>query len=135
MTAVDTSGVESLRSNTVAVTTPGGAGPKTFSFGAAADATIDTTNASTNAGAGAALDADNSPVKDFVLKFTVATTGCTSLGSASLRLTSTGNGASKGGDFYATGTGWSEHTVTYANAPPGAAAGRCARSAQHPPTG
>jgi acid phosphatase type 7 len=117
VTAVDTSGVESPRSNTVTVTTPGGTGPKTFSFGAAADATIDATNASTNAGARPALDADNSPVKDFVIKFTVATTGCTSLSSASLRLTSTGNGASKGGDFYATAAGWSEHTVTYATAP------------------
>ncbi|HJU02965.1 MAG TPA: DNRLRE domain-containing protein [Actinomycetes bacterium] len=117
VTAVDTSGVESARSNTVTVTTPGGTGPKTFSFGAAADATIDATNPSTNAGAGGALDADNSPVKDFLIKFTLATTGCTSLTSASLRLTSTGNGASKGGDFYATGTGWSEPTVTYANAP------------------
>ena len=115
--AVDAAGNQSPPSNSVTVTTPGGTGPKTFSVGAAGDATIDATRASTSAGAGTDLVGDNNPVNDVVLKFTLATTGCTSLTSASLRLTSTANGSARGGDFYATGTSWSEATVTYANAP------------------
>ena len=115
--AVDAAGNQSPASNTVTITTPGGTGPKTFSFGAAGDATIDATRTSTNAGAGTDLVVDDNPVNDVVLKFTLATTGCTSLTSASLRLTSTANGSARGGDFYATGTSWSEDTVTYATAP------------------
>ncbi len=117
VTAVDTGGVESAKSNTVAVTTPGGAGPKTFTFSSAGDATIDATSAGTNAGADTKLVVDNSPVDDFMIKFTVATTGCTTVSSATLRLTDNANGSVKGGDFYTTGTGWSESTVTYGNAP------------------
>jgi fibronectin type 3 domain-containing protein len=118
VTAVDTSGVESPRSNTATVTTPGGTGPKTFSFAAAADATIDATRPSTNAGSGSELVVDNSPVNDAVLSFAVATAGCTTLSSATLRLTTAANGSTRGGTFYTTGTGWNEATVTYANAPP-----------------
>jgi fibronectin type 3 domain-containing protein len=116
-TAVDTSNVESAKSNTVTVTTPGGTGPKTFSFGSGGDATIDATNATTNAGANTKLVVDNSPVNDFVLKFTVTTTGCTTVRSATLQLSNNANGSAKGGDFYTTGTGWSESTVTHGNAP------------------
>ena len=117
VTAVATSGVESGRSSTVTVTTPGGTGPKTFSFGAAADATIDATAPGVNDGSGTRLVADHSPVNDFVARFTVATTGCTAVRSATLRLTSSGNGSVKGGDFFTAGTGWSEGTVNWANAP------------------
>jgi fibronectin type 3 domain-containing protein len=117
VTAVATSGVESERSSTVTVTTPGGTGPKTFGFGAADDATIDAANPGGNAGAGTKLIADNSPVNDFVLKFDVATAGCATVASATLRLTNNANGSVRGGDLFTTGTGWSEGTVTYANAP------------------
>ena len=115
--AVDAAGNESPRSATVTVTTPGGAGPKTFSFGAAADATIDATTPGTNAGTGTKLVVDNSPVNDAVLKFAVAATGCTTVSSATLRLTTAANGSVRGGSFYRTGTGWDEGTVTYGNAP------------------
>jgi fibronectin type 3 domain-containing protein len=117
VTAVDAAGNESTRSNSVTVTTPGGTGPKTFSFGPAGDATIDATNPGANAGTSTKLVVDNSPVNDAVVKFAVATTGCTGVSSASLRLTDNANGSVKGGDIYTTGSGWSEGTVTHANAP------------------
>jgi fibronectin type 3 domain-containing protein len=117
LAAVDAAGNESPRSATVTVTTPGGSGPRTFSFGAAADATIDATRPGTNAGSGAELVVDNSPVNDAVLKFAVAATGCTTLTSATLRLTTAANGSTRGGSIYRTGTGWDEGTVTYGNAP------------------
>jgi hypothetical protein len=73
---------------------------------------------SANAGTSAKLVVDNSPINDFVVKFAVVTTGCSSVTSATLRLTDYANGSVKGGDIYSTGTGWSEGTVTYGNAPP-----------------
>jgi fibronectin type 3 domain-containing protein len=117
VTAVDAAGNESAKSNTVTLTTPGATGSKSFSFGAAADATIDATNASTNAGAATKLVVDNSPVDDFVIKFTVAATGCTTVHRATLQLTNNANGSVKGSDFYATDPSWDERTVTWANAP------------------
>jgi fibronectin type 3 domain-containing protein len=117
VTAVDAAGNESPRSNSVTVTTPGGTGPKTFSFGPAGDATIDATNPGTNAGTSTKLVVDNSPVNDAVVKFAVATTGCATVASATLRLTDNANGSVKGGDVYASTTGWNEGTVTYGNAP------------------
>jgi acid phosphatase type 7 len=115
--AVDAAGNVSVRSNSVTVTTPGGSGPKTFSFGAAGDATIDATAPAANAGTDTKLVVDKSPVNDFVVKFTVATTGCTAVTGATLRLTDKANGSVKGGDVYEGETGWSEGTVTYATAP------------------
>jgi fibronectin type 3 domain-containing protein len=118
VTAVDAAGNESARSNSATVTTPGGSGPKTFSFAPAGDATIDATDPGANAGTSTKLVVDHSPVSDFLLGFAVATTGCSSVTSATLRLTDYANGSVNGGDVYATGTGWSEGTVTYGNAPP-----------------
>ena len=46
-----------------------------------------------------------------------STTGCTSVTSATLRLTNNNDGSVKGGDFYATGSGWSESSVNWGNAP------------------
>ena len=117
VSAVDAAGNESARSNSVTVTTPGGTGPKTFSFGAAGDATIDATDPAANAGGSTKLVVDSSPVNDFVVKFAVATTGCTTVTSATLRLTGYANGSVKGGDVYSAAPGWSEGTVTYATAP------------------
>jgi hypothetical protein len=52
-----------------------------------------------------------------VIKFAVTTTGCTTVSSATLRLTDNANGSVKGGDFHTTGTAWNESTVTYGNSP------------------
>jgi hypothetical protein len=118
VTAVDAAGNQSGRSDSVTVTTPGGTGPKTFSFGAASDATLDATSRATNAGTSPKLLVDNRPVHDFVLKFAVATSGCATVSGATLRLTDNANGSVKGGDIYTAGSDWSEATVTSASAPP-----------------
>jgi hypothetical protein len=52
-----------------------------------------------------------------VIKFAVTTTRCTTVSSATLRLTDNANGSVKGGDFHTTGTAWNESTVTYGNSP------------------
>ncbi|HEY9476504.1 MAG TPA: DNRLRE domain-containing protein, partial [Mycobacteriales bacterium] len=116
VTAYDGANNESAPSATVTSTTPAGGSTSSFTFTATGDATIVAASPSANAGTSTSLTADNSPVTDFLLKFQVATTGCDSLSSATLRLTSN-NGSSTGGDFYTTGPNWSESTVTWGNAP------------------
>jgi fibronectin type 3 domain-containing protein len=117
VTAYDGANNESAPSNTVSVTTPAGPSSKTFTFVSAGDATVDQANPIRSAGASTTLIADNSPVDDFLLKFSVATSGCVSLTSATLRLTNNADGSTKGGDFYTTGPNWSEGTVNWSNAP------------------
>ena len=117
VTAYDGANNESAPSNPLPVTTPAGPPSKTFTFVAAEDATIDQATATTNAGSSTTLIADNSPVDDFLLRFNLATSGCTSLTTATLRLTNNANGSTHGGDLYTTGTNWTQGTVTWANAP------------------
>jgi fibronectin type 3 domain-containing protein len=117
VTAYDGAGNESVASNTVTADTPAGPTSKTYTFTATDDATIDLTNPNTNAGTSTSVIADNNPVNDFLLKFDVATTGCVSLTSATLRLTNNANGSTRGGDFYSTGQNWSQGAVTWNNAP------------------
>ena len=53
-----------------------------------------------------------------MLRFAVSAPGCTTLTSASLRLTDDADGSVKGGDVYAAGSVvWAESTVTWNNAP------------------
>jgi len=119
ITASDAAGNISLASTTATATTPATSTSQTYTFPSAADATIDYTNSTTNYGADAKLVVDNSPVDDSLLMFNVATTGCTSLTSASLRLVDNADGSVKGGDFYSTdpSAAWSESTVNWTNAP------------------
>jgi fibronectin type 3 domain-containing protein len=116
-TAVDAAGNESVRSNTATAVTPAAPPPRTFTFSAAADATLDQANASTNYGADTKLVVDGAPVDDFLLRFDVSTTGCSSVVEATLRLADKADGSVKGGDFYGTASGWSETTVNWSNAP------------------
>jgi Purple acid Phosphatase, N-terminal domain/Iron/zinc purple acid phosphatase-like protein C len=92
----------------------------TVSVAPTADATIQEATA-VNAGTSTRLTADNSPVSDFLLRFTVPTS-CASVRSATLTLTvGTGadNGSVKGGDVYGTSdNGWTESTVVWGTAPP-----------------
>ena len=75
----------------------------------------------TNFGAATRIVTDNSPVQDALMKFNVATGGCTvverdveSHGGFGEPTT----GRRKGGDLHTTvGTGWSEGSVTWATAP------------------
>jgi hypothetical protein len=56
-------------------------------------------------------------VDDFLLSFNLSTTGCSTVTSATLRLTDKADGSVKGGDFYTTASGWNESTVKWSNAP------------------
>jgi chitodextrinase len=116
VTAVDAANNESPASNTATVMTPQSPGTQTFLFAPSADATIDQANSTTNLGADTRLVTDNSPVNDFLLKFNIAAPGCQSVTSATLRLTNA-DGSSKGGDFYAAGSGWTEAAVNWNTAP------------------
>ncbi|MEO7261619.1 MAG: fibronectin type III domain-containing protein [Jatrophihabitantaceae bacterium] len=115
--AFDSAGNSSSGSNPVTVTTPaGGSGSsQTYTFTSAGDATID--NTATNYGASTKLVVDNSPVNDFLLKFTVATTGCTTVNQATLRLVDKAEASSMGGDIYTSGT-FNEATVNATTPPP-----------------
>ena len=117
--ATDAAGNLSLPSDPATVTTPSG-GSSTFTFTPTDDAYVDQVSASTNFGAATRIVTDHSPVDDALMKFTVATGGCT-IASAKLNLTvgsSSTDASAKGGDLHTTvSTNWSEGTVTWANAP------------------
>ena len=117
--ANDAAGNQSAESNSAIVTTPSGGGA-TFTFAPTDDAYVDQVASTTNFGAATRIVTDNSPVEDGLMKFTVATGGCT-VSSATLSLTvgsATDDASGKGGDLHTTvGTGWSEGSVTWATAP------------------
>jgi fibronectin type 3 domain-containing protein len=114
--AFDGAGNTSAVSGRVTAATPPGGGTQAFTFPVAEDATIDQANPSTTLGTSTRLVADNSPVNDFLLRFNVDVPACESITSATLRLRTT-DGSVKGGDFYTTGAGWIESTVTWNTAP------------------
>ena len=116
VTAYDGANNVSNASSTISVVTPSGPTSKTFTFTAAADATIQQSKPTTTGGTTSPLIVDNSPVDDALLKFTVATSGCDTLTSAKLTLTNNADGSSKGGDFYTSGT-FTESTATWNSAP------------------
>ena len=116
--AVDGASNTSPASNTFTASTPPGAVTQNYTFTATGDATIDQTNATTNYGGDVTkLIVDGSPSSDALLKFNVATTGCSTVTSASLQLTNNANGSPTGGDIYSTGSSWTESTVNWNNAP------------------
>jgi hypothetical protein len=120
--ATDAAGNPSAPSNVATVTTP--AGVTSYTFTPTDDASIDQTQPAVNFGTDARLVTDGSPLNDFLLRFQVATGGCT-VTHADLLLTvgTTGSDASaKGGSVHTTGGGWSEGTVTWATAPAAATA-------------
>jgi hypothetical protein len=88
-----------------------------FSFAPVADAYIDQTNLSTNYGSATTLQTDNSPVKNFLLKFNVSGLNGQTITSAKLRLYNV-NPSGKGGNLYRVGDNtWQESIVTWNNAP------------------
>lgn len=63
------------------------------------------------------MQADNSPIKHFLLKFAISGLNSEQVVSAKLRLYNVG-ASGKGGDFYpVSDTSWQEETVTWSNAP------------------
>jgi chitodextrinase len=121
--ASDGAGNVSEPSDAVFVTTatpppppPPPPGPRTLTFAPSADATIVSGTPSGNFGTTNMLEADNSPVKGFLIRFDVNGVGPATVTSAKLRLHVT-NASDRGGDFRATSNGWTENAVTWATAP------------------
>jgi len=97
----------------------------TLTFVADADASLYAANPTTNYGGSTTLETDNSPVKNFLVRFTVTGVGTQTVTGATLRLTCT-DASPRGGDVtLAAATPWTEGTVTWATAP---AAGATAAS-------
>jgi len=97
----------------------GGGGGSVSSFNATEDATVDSSRPTTALGTGSRLTADNSPVSNSLIKFSVTGLTCTPT-SAQLRLTvgsSTDDKSVYGGDVYDTTSGWSQSAVTWNTAP------------------
>jgi hypothetical protein len=113
--AYDADGNASSPSNTAAVTTPPPG--QVLTFTPTDDAYVYLTNANTNYGASTTVQVDNSPVKNFLLKFSVTGVGTRPIVSAKVRLYAV-DPSPAGGDFRRVADStWSERTITWANAP------------------
>ena len=120
--AYDRAGNPSDPSNSVTVTTP--AGVTTLTFTPTADAYVRSDQPTANFGSITSIQVDNSPVKNFLLKFSVSGVGGRPVTNAKLRLYCV-DPSDRGGDFHALADPnalWSEQTVNWNNAPAAAAA-------------
>ncbi len=121
--AYDAAGNASASSGAVTVTTPTlppppppvGGQPFTSTFTPTDDATVAQAQPSANFGSGK-LEADASPVKNFLLRFDVSGVGSGTVNSVKLRIFCTDNSPS-GGQVRATDGAWNESTVTWTSAP------------------
>jgi fibronectin type 3 domain-containing protein len=112
--AYDTAFNPSQTSSPVSVTVPAAT---TMTFNADADASIYAASPSTNYGSSTRLETDNSPIKNFLIRFTVTGTGTGTVTNARLRLTCA-DPSPRGGDFtVAASNDWTENTVTWGSAP------------------
>jgi hypothetical protein len=102
-------------SNALGVTTP--AATSTLTFAPTADAYVRADTPTTTSGSATSIQVDNSPVKHFLIKFTVSGVGGRPVTSAKLRLFCV-DPSDRGGDFHRVpDTTWSEQTVNWNNAP------------------
>ena len=86
-------------------------------FAPTADAYVEAQAPTSNFGSVATIQVDNSPVKHFLVKFTVTGVGGRPVTSAKLRLHCV-DPATSGGDFHRLlDTSWSETSVNWNNAP------------------
>lgn len=89
----------------------------TLTFVPVDDATVLLASPNANFGQVAELETDNSPVKNFLVKFEVAGVGQRFISSATLRLYNT-NASGAGGNFHEVlDSTWQEETITWNNAP------------------
>ncbi len=89
----------------------------TLTFVADADASVYAASPGVNYGAATKLETDNSPVKQFLVRFTVTGVGSSTVTGATMRLTCS-DPSPRGGDFtLAASTPWAENTVTWSSAP------------------
>jgi hypothetical protein len=113
--ARDAAGNVSSPSNAATVTT--GVAPTLLTFAPTADAYVEASFPTSNFGSGATIQVDNSPVKHFLVKFTVSGVGARTVASAKLRLHCV-DPSNAGGDFRRVlDTNWSESAVNWNNAP------------------
>jgi chitodextrinase len=104
-------------STPVSITTLTPAAPgTTFTLRATDDSYVAKSQPTATAGSKTTLTVDGNPVLVALLKFNVATNGCT-IGSATLKLTSSTDGTAQGGTLTAAGTSWSPSTVNWNTAP------------------
>jgi hypothetical protein len=114
VTAYDTAFNPSTPAGPLSVTIP--VAP-TLTFIADADASLYAGNPNTNYGPATTLETDNSPVKNFLVRFTVTGVGTSTVTGAILRLTCA-DPSPRGGDVTLAATNtWTESTVTWATAP------------------
>ena len=113
--AFDHGGNLSGSSNTASATT--GPPDQVLTFAPSDDAYVQADLAGTNFGSATSIHVDNSPVKNFLLKFPLSGIAGRQVVSAKLRLHCL-NASDAGGDFHlATSSSWSEQTVTWNSAP------------------
>ncbi len=109
-TAFNPSAMSSPVTATAAATT-------TLTFAPDADASIYSGSPSQNYGSSSKLETDNSPIKHFLIRFTVSGVGAAQVTNAKLRLSCV-DPSPKGGDVsLAASTPWTESTVTWNTAP------------------
>jgi hypothetical protein len=114
VSAYDTAGNPSTMSAPVTVGVPLAT---TLTFAPDADASLYAASPTTNYGASAKLETDNSPVKQYLLRFTVSGVGTRTVTGATLRLSCIDSSPSGGVFTVATSNDWTESTVTYTTAP------------------
>jgi hypothetical protein len=89
----------------------------TLTFAPEADASIYSGSPTVNYGTSTKLETDNSPVKHFLLRFTVSGVGTQQVTGASLRLTCVDPSPHGGDVTVAASNAWTESTVTWNTAP------------------
>jgi hypothetical protein len=117
VTAIDAAGHESAAAVVAATTPPAVAGATVT---VSQDAMIDASRPAVPLGGGTRLTVDASPVNQVLLRFDVTLPAGCVVSSAKLRMTvggTAGDESVAGGEVFATGTGWSQATVTWATAP------------------
>ena len=114
VSAYDAAGNPSPMSQPVQVTVPQAA---TLTFGPDADASLYAGSPTTNYGASVKLETDNSPVKQYLIRFTVSGVGTRTVTGATLRLSCIDSSPSGGVFTVAASNDWIESTVNYTTAP------------------
>ena len=114
VSAYDTAFNPSPTSAPVSVTVPIAS---TLTFAPDADASLYSGSPTTNYGSAASLEVDNSPIKNFLIRFTVTGVGTSTVTNAKLRLTCVDNSPNGGAFTEASSNVWTEGTVTWSTAP------------------
>jgi RHS repeat-associated protein len=88
-----------------------------LTFAPVEDAYVANNSPTANYGSATTLQVDNSPLKEFLIKFDVSGVGGQQVTNATLRLYNV-NSSSTGGDFYEVlDNSWQEESITWSNAP------------------